>query len=445
MRLKTLALWVSASIVAGGLLGCASPAQLADQVVSANVAQEEATNRLMLLNVVRAKFRHPMHFTRVSAVRPAAGFGNPTFTLPMPFGPDFKTQIYNVQSQFGVQQGSDSAALDSQEFIRGIMTPVPAATMTYLLDQGWPQQMVLLLLMRSIEIYEERVPPEGGRPRPVLIQRLENNPTSMAQFGEFKAAIDGLRNCEIGLKTGVVGKSSWSPTFGKEVFSDLKGLAAAKAADLLVVPVDEAGKETTGKPTGYRLMKEQKGTQLELRDRPESPQGCGGVRFLRKAADGKAQVGFASFGGVLPPDEKEAVSPRESGILGQLVQTAASKPYALFAIRSPEAVLYYLGEIARREEAARKRDDHENALVTFRSQPQPGGREDEIILFRLQQRQAVATAGVAVDYRGESYVVEASPSGQDRSMHTLSLLNQILLLQNKGAEAPTTTNIRLLQ
>jgi hypothetical protein len=30
-------------------------------------------------------------------------------------------------------------------------------------------------------------------------------------------------------------------------------------------------------------------------------------------------------------------------------------------------------------------------------------------------------------------------------MHTLSLINQVLMLQNKGADLPATANIRILQ
>ena len=44
--------------------------------------------------------------------------------------------------------------LNSQEFMRGITQPVPPSTMLYYLDQGWPQQLVLHMFVRSIEFYD---------------------------------------------------------------------------------------------------------------------------------------------------------------------------------------------------------------------------------------------------------------------------------------------------
>lgn len=65
------------------------------------------------------------------------------------------------------------------------------------------------------------------------------------------------------------------------------------------------------------------------------------------------------------------------------------------------------------------------------------------------QTECMATAAVQVDYAGQTFAV-ARPSGspadgaQDRSMQTLSLLQLIMGLQEKGTETPGVSNVRLL-
>ena len=61
-------------------------------------------------------------------------------------------------------------------------------------------------------------------------------------------------------------------------------------------------------------------------------------------------------------------------------------------------------------------------------------------------REEAPSAGdpVEVKYRGASYSIGETSAG-DRSMHTLSLINQVLMLQNKGSDLPATSNIRILQ
>ena len=446
------------------LAGCASNKQLADQVVDANLAQEDAGNRLLLLNVVRARYRYPMHFTKISAVRAPVGVGNPTLTLPTPFGPDFRQQVYNVSTQLSVQQGADSIVLDTQEFMRGITTPVAPALMTYMLDQGWPQQMVLSLFVRSIEFYEDRAGAPGDKPKAVMVDRLDNAPGNETQFARFQRSVDRLRLCEIALKSGSIGKSAWSPVLSAAVLGDLKGLAAAKAADLVLVGVDANGKETTGgAPAGYRLMREQKAVQFETRDRPEAfPRKCPGLLFhatslspegLPAVTEYRAQLmGAVSGNGGETVEAREAAQVQMTAAMREAAagprpeadpdENVPNMPnaYAIFNLRSPEAMMYYLGEIARYQS---ERPGWDGPRVRF---GYGSFRSDErtALLFRVSEGAAPPGNPVAVSYRGASYSIGPA-SDHDRSMHTLSLINQVLMLQNKGADLPSTANIRILQ
>ena len=53
-------------------------------------------------------------------------------------------------------------------------------------------------------------------------------------------------------------------------------------------------------------------------------------------------------------------------------------------------------------------------------------------------------ASLTVQYGDRTFSIPP-PSTGNRSMHVLSLLSQILALQNKGTDSPTTANVRLVQ
>src|SRR5688572_21395925 len=96
-------------IVVSALLaaGCASTKQVADTAVRTNVVQEQAHNQLLLLNILRAYERKPMHFTQISAVRLPPGIGNSTFVFPIPLGSD-RTHLYTLGSTIAIQQSVDT-------------------------------------------------------------------------------------------------------------------------------------------------------------------------------------------------------------------------------------------------------------------------------------------------------------------------------------------------
>jgi len=394
------------------LSGCATPSQVGDQAVTANAGQEQAHNKTLLLNVVRAYHRMPMHFSKVSAVRLPLGLGNPTFTLPTPFGPDFTTQIYGLSTQLGIQQGLDTIPLDSQEFMQGITTPVSPSLMLYYLDQGWPQQLILHMFVRSVEIYDDK---------DELIQRITNYPQNLSEFAAFQSAMDNLRGCEFDAKVER-SRSGYGPIYRGNELGNAQALAAAKTAELVAMPVDAEGNETDKKPVGLRFFRETRSIGFKVVVSPVKPkETCtlpGMAQELTVTTEGKA---------------RGAVS---------------GKKTAVFLLRSPEAMIYYLGEIARAQLDERyggtPPSEPSTAVPTMKYRGfRATGKEDSYALFTIKKSKDSA-APVSVEYEGEHYSVPKG-STKDRSTHVLSLITQIMGLQNKGTAAPTTANVRLLQ
>ncbi len=382
------------AIAAALVAGCASTGQVADQVVKSNLAQESAQNQLLLLNIVRAYHRRPMHFTQISAIRLPVGIGNPSFTIPTPFGPDFSQQIYNVSTSIAVQQGVDTTVLNSQEFTRGITTPMPPSLLLYYLDQGWPQQMVLHLFVRKVEIYKGKE----------LVRGYINYPENPKAFAAFSAVMADLRGCEFEAKS-LDGKA-YGPEYTPGQLLDIKGLAAAKGVELSLEP---RGADLT-KPTGYQFVKPNKNVELSMES---SGRPC-------QLPDGATKVSAA------------ATPEREKG-------TSGNEMSATFVLRSPEAMLYYLGEIAR----AQLDGNSQGPQFLYSPVRVETFDTDRATLFSLK-RGATAEAAVSVEYEGVTYSVPKG-SAADRSMHVLSLVTQVMGLQNKGTDLPSTANVRIVQ
>src|SRR5687768_6813843 len=82
------------------LAGCATPRDFYEQAVKTNVSIEEGHNRILFLNVIRSMKRQPMHFTGFAKISGPAGAGTPTLGFSLPFGPDFKTNIYTFSPSY---------------------------------------------------------------------------------------------------------------------------------------------------------------------------------------------------------------------------------------------------------------------------------------------------------------------------------------------------------
>ena len=110
--------------------------------------------------------------------------------------------------------------------------------------------------------------------------------------------------------------------------------------------------------------------------------------------------------------------------------------------RSPEAILYYLGELVR---IGKK--DPDISMINIRD-------EQHLLhptkLFYAGKPTPGDTAPcVSVDYEGVRYVIPQDPNyadryPKDRSMHVLSLVSQLIGLQREIKEAPTTSVVSVI-
>jgi hypothetical protein len=111
----------------------------------------------------------------------------------------------------------------------------------------------------------------------------------------------------------------------------------------------------------------------------------------------------------------------------------------VIVLRSPEAVLTYLGELAR----AQLDGVHGGGEKTYVPTAWADDAHAEPMFVMKTGEPAPGQAVVQVEYEGSTYYVPRDASA-GRSMQSLSLLAQLIGLQKNAAELPTTTSVRVM-
>ncbi len=415
---EPLARPVAVAMTALALSACTT-APLSQSAVSANLVQEDAHNKLLALNVARAVNRMPMHFTQISAVRSAPygfGLGIPGIGAEFAVGGDAASAL-TLRPSLNASQNVDITVLNEQDFFRGITTPVKPSLLLYYLDQGWPMSILLPVFVQSIEFFDE-----NNR----LRERVRNAPGS-AEFQRFTDLLATLFNCEIdGTPTGEF--VYYSGTLDGAQLKDPAGAAAAKNAGLVPVAGGKVVTQEKDAAAGFHLAADNGDLSLTMVNKPNST-ACEQYKFktgeVRDQAREVSSMVATSRAGV----DRE----NPPGSAGHSAPAGAEKVNARLVLRSPEAMVYYLGEVVR----------YQNTNGQPLLFPDGPTRERDFKLFDMP----VAEPDKKVfefDYQGETYYVPPYRPA-NRTVHVLSLMTQIMGLQNRGTTSPATANVRIVQ
>ena len=142
---------------------------------------EDTTNKLLVVNVLRARDKAPLHFSDIPVIRESM-----QQTASLAFL-DIKGALPNTTTRdnragalsFQFSPSFELTHLQSKDFITGISSPIDPKVVKYWLDRGLDRRIVLLLFFSSAEIVETRS--ENG---PVNTVKIMNSP---------RDAIDVLR------------------------------------------------------------------------------------------------------------------------------------------------------------------------------------------------------------------------------------------------------------
>lgn len=412
------------------LAGCGTP--VARSVVVANLAQEEAANQLLLLNIARAQARMPMHFSQIGQLRAAPAhwpLGLPTVALELPFGGD-ADEAYKLSLGNDSQSPVDVTALGSQEFMRGLTAPVDLGLVAYFASQGWPTALLLHLFVESVSIVD-------GQGQPLV--RVRNDPGSDG-WHRFRLFVEDAAACDLVGAEADDGPDKLSSVV--DAVSVREGVEVGKA-DFDLEEVRGAGGAVR-----YQLTKSGTAAVLQLKLPPAAPDKA-------KAACARALAERWETGDA-PARPAEGASAPQTRTM-RPAKVARPKPAAtragdgaalVFVPRSPESALYYLGQLSRAQNSRWDGWVKENGGTGPLTVPV--GHCHRAVLFRMAKAADGEEQAVTVDYQGRRWSVRPANDGPcedelDRSTQALSLMALVLGLQDKGTEPPGVRNVRVLR
>jgi hypothetical protein len=143
------------------LTSCAVVDLYADRATQYNVEAEQAQEKTILLNIVRASLRRPLQFTTVTSIigsTSATGSGGFSAPVNVPFRSSGGAGSYPALSAWSAGaslNGSETftvPVLDTQEFYQGILKPVPSQFYDFLVQQRYPPDFLFNLLIQKVVI-----------------------------------------------------------------------------------------------------------------------------------------------------------------------------------------------------------------------------------------------------------------------------------------------------
>jgi hypothetical protein len=394
------------------LVSCSFSRAIQQNVVDFNYAVAKSQNELLLINILRARERQPRYFTSLTQIRGSLS-SSLRVNFLIPFVHDANQPSFvSPEGSLSSSPSFDVAILDSEKFMRGIMRPIAGELFKYYWDQGWPRELLFYLLVDKFRFIDGK----GD-----LIGEFVNspNPPEEEEFDKFTAIAATLFRAK--LTASIETYKPFGPKF--------KQLDPAAMLD-----AKREGFEIGFENGCFQLMQPRTTIKLEC---PKSNKDC--LRSLKhllgiSTEEKPIQLMFeepmtsektrraaarAAVNGCSPSEETEAQDAIVEGVV---------------LLRSPEAVLYYLGEIARAEKR------HANW-----SPPQIHDSTDDEApshpLFVVEPGKS-QTAEVSVDFNGQNYYIPDGDAG-GRSMHCLWILTELFGLHKSFEELPTTQAVIL--
>jgi hypothetical protein len=412
MRFHSLLAAAAVALPAALLAGCSLSGDIARHSVEYNTTVERATDGVLLLNVLRARDRVPLHFSAIGAI-------HGSLSLSVGIGYDLSDAANNGAHPAVLGSTSpsfDIGPLDRQEFARGLMRPIEPGVFRMLSDSGLHDQLLLHLLVSRIE---DGATGRVVRNDPRLRHDLDPEARRVcADLGAdarppcdpFQAVVDAMTTGGRRLTfNGYTRLIPVGPRLPTAKVSDPHKLLELRQPGMTLRPDG---------PGGWRLYHAV--GQLVL-----CVPGRGGGATAYALDSEPPQVSPISQEGDPCHNEEVAERPAEAG--------RPSPQGMSWHLRSVSELLHYLGDVQRREQEG----------VAYRIDL-GGGRTPR--LFRLWDA-LPPRPRIAVDYRGARWwAAEHDPRApEDVTTTALSLANLLLNLQKSAGELPAAGTLRLIR
>ena len=468
--------------MAAGLAGCSIVDQYSSRAIVYNLEAEKAQEQAMLLNIVRAYLGRPMQFTTVSTITgTATATGNAQYTFPtnVPFGPivnenaiAFPPVVPNGVLGASLSGGPTFTVpvLDTQEFYRGILTAIPGQIWDLYIQANYPRDLLFNLFVEKV------VMQRGDCPTNSHIDKCEfvfsNYVAQDIQIDLFQALGDYL--LALGLTTApsdpptvpfvnpasinvrFVGnppgpdKPNEAQVLGAPGGPDSEALAASTSYDICFAPPSLEESRLVGpdslcgakpeKNSGRKTGVNQPGVRQAGAGQPDRNQPN---KRIKKS--GSASVALTASDEFIRRLIALALEDGRPDVAHSLKPFRGKVNITLY-LRHTEGMIYYLGELVRRQyaevrprEIFMKPDDpyrrHDTTHICR------GPSENCAYIFHLNQG-AVPEPGdvVSVFYDGRWFSLP-SRSHSDVSSMTFDFLKQQIALNSSAKSMPQSSVI----
>lgn len=432
------------------LLAACGNQRMAAQITELNQVQQRATAQILMLNVLRARVKEPLAYSRLDVLRGSSDLSG-GIALNLPFGPNNgggRAAAPFVTADVGTS--NDLTPQDDQDFYRGILTPITPETWALYQDQNWPPDILFHLFVEDIKLpegdyqkliydvrafcgtnssveevsqqcelfrgIEDRISQLGARCAPIVhlqggqeIYELSNDPGNRCELWQFEAFTHALL---------------------------IMGFRISKEeTDIAIGPVIANGTKIGTLDWPFKL----KDGETKLKAVPGGFQivqaiSSYGVKLTNLPCPGAANVAVAAQSELAAASSKLSTAPRPTA--DERCPANAAINVAI-TTRSPDGIVYYLGEVAR---AAMPIDPRKQPLIVQVFTSSSGAQHPLIGIVKADDSSGDAAARVT--FEGADYIVPRG--GTDLTMQIFELLQQIFALYNKAPSAPATTAVTVV-
>ncbi|HEV3455487.1 MAG TPA: hypothetical protein VHG32_02945 [Thermoanaerobaculia bacterium] len=453
-----------------------SASHLAATATSYNLAIEQTQNEMLLLNVIRAMNHRPMYVTDASKV-------TGTVKLDLSLGSQIPTErtkdnklTITPAIDYSTSPAMDVNLLNSQDFMNGFLKPTTQEVFAYYWDREWPSEFLLYLMALKVDVYAKSKYGKAGEEKWWLQCSLYNHPdvndgelTKLKDFGRW------VHNRVVKGRPTLMSSPAKSADIGP-LWPPAPELPAKLPAPPPpcpnpcppAVPAPPATFDVLvniATATGLSLVPQYPKLELEQFQLRRDKQV-----YTLIAAPGTE--GFAC-----PPTELKTEGDGEviswedltEGTANRIVM-GSKKDATVFAVnlRSPEGLLYYLGQLARLEAGAANRPEGSAVAIhvsDYTSEQEPTvmplfvaldkgrhacvgdrvlvrslGQEDYFIPKKEAPKQGECPLGLIGDRSGLLLIKTAELCYSGRSMMSINLAAQLIGLQKPPASPPASAS-----
>jgi hypothetical protein len=403
---------------------------LANTATSYNMAIERAQDEMLLLNVIRAQDNYPLYITDITkvtgTVKADISLG---LRIPLVHAGSANDYVATPTVDYSSSPSMDVNLLAAKDFMAGFLTPIPPDVFAYYWNQGWCSELLLYLLVLRVDEYDNSEFKKAYYNQPDV--RTEK------ELEEFSGWVYN----QVGKGRPVLCKeadSAVGPPFREDDLEALKFLVPVAKEGLSLRPASTNVKSKPAPSAGkWQLTQPNKAVSL--------------------LPYGKNCPAIGNADAAVPSKKDPVTATNSEGI-----------KYVL-TLRSPEGVLYYLGQLAKMENKGEKR----RALLIHYCEYGPNNLNNQnkkeewqplfVALDKKEHEPCPPIIGVQsldnADYlipkgdeftelKAESTLKLADASKKlcatGQTMHALALLSQLISLQKSAKDLTTTSTVKVV-